>query len=118
MPLIAFNVDLDTEDVKIAKAIARKIRERDGGLPGVKALGVPLPSRRCAQVTMNLCDYTKTGLLAAFLAVEREAELLGTKVRAGELIGLVPRAAFPEDGARALRLIEFNPARILESRLP
>jgi hypothetical protein len=50
--------------------------------------------------------------------VEREAQLLGTRVRAGELIGLVPRAAFPEDGARVLRLIEFNPARILESRLP
>jgi glutamate formiminotransferase len=118
MPLIAFNVDLDTEDVKVARIIARKIRERDGGLPGVKALGIALPSRRCAQVSMNLCDYTRTGMLAAFQAVEREAELLGTRVRAGELIGLVPRAAFPEDGARALKLIEFNPSRILESRLP
>jgi len=105
-PLIAFNVDLDTEDVKIAKKIAKKIRERDGGLPGVKALGIDLPARKCAQVSMNLCDYTRTGLLAAFTAVEREAAALGTGVRAGELIGLVPRAAFPD------------PSRILESRLP
>lgn len=118
MPLIAFNIDLDTEDVKIAKQIARKIRERDGGLPGIKALGIELPSRQCAQVSMNVCDYTKTGLLAVFGAVEREAALLGTRVRAGELVGLVPRAAFPEDGARLLRLIAFSPASILESRLP
>jgi glutamate formiminotransferase len=118
LPLVAFNVDLDTEDVSIARRIARKIRERDGGLPGIKALGIALPSRKCAQVTMNVCDYTKTGLLAVFQAVEREAKLLGTSVRAGELIGLVPQAAFPEDGARALKLLEFNPGRILESRLP
>jgi glutamate formiminotransferase len=117
-PLIAFNVDLDTTDVKIAKKIAKKIRERDGGLPAVKALGIDLPARHCAQVSMNLCDFTKTGLLAAFQAVEKEAAALGTRVRAGELIGLVPRAAFPEDGARVLRLIEFDPGRILESRLP
>jgi glutamate formiminotransferase len=116
-PLIAFNVDLETTDVKIAKKIAKKIRERDGGLPGIKALGIDLPARTCAQVSINVCDYTRTGLLAVFQAVEREALALGTRARAGELIGLVPRAAFPEDGARALRLIEFDPSRILESRL-
>lgn len=118
MPLIAFNIDLDTKDVKLAKKIAKKIRERDGGLPGIKALGIELPSRDCAQVSMNVCDYTRTGLLDVWAAVEREAAALGTKPRAGELIGLIPRAAFPEDGARALKLIEFSPDRILESRLP
>jgi glutamate formiminotransferase len=117
MALIAFNIDLDTEDVGLAKKIARKIRERDGGLPGIKALGLPLPARNCAQVSMNVCDYTKTGLLDVYRAVEREAAALGTGVRAGELIGLVPRAAFPEDGARALKLIDFSPDRILENRL-
>jgi glutamate formiminotransferase len=117
-PLIAFNVDLDTEDVKIAKKIAKKIRERDGGLPGIKALGIDLPARKCAQVSINVCDFTKTGLLAVFQAVEREAVALGTRARAGELIGLVPRAAFPEDGAKVLRLLEFDPGRILENRLP
>jgi glutamate formiminotransferase len=116
-PLIAFNVDLDTEDVAIAKKIARRIRERDGGLPGIKALGLPLPARKCAQVSINVCDYTRTGLLDVFRAVEKEAASLGAGVRNGELIGLVPRAAFPEDGAKVLRLIEFDAGRILESRL-
>lgn len=118
MPLIAFNLDLDTDDVDVARDIARKIRERDGGLPGVKALGLYLDQRRCAQVSMNLCDYTKTGLLAVFDAVERLAAPRGASIRAGELIGLVPAAAFPEDGARRLRLAAFDPSRILENRLP
>jgi glutamate formiminotransferase len=118
MPLIAFNIDLETEEVGIAKKIARKIRERDGGLPGIKALGLPLPARHCAQVSMNVCDYTRTGLLEVFRAVEQEAVRLGTRIRAGELIGLVPRAAFPENGAAVLKLIEFSPDRILENRLP
>jgi glutamate formiminotransferase len=118
MALIAFNIDLDTRDLKLAKKIAKKIRERDGGLPGIKALGIDLPSRECAQVSMNVCDYERTGLLDVWAAVEREAAALGTRARAGELIGLVPRAAFPEDGARKLQLIEFSPDRILENRLP
>jgi len=118
MPLIAFNVDLETDDVDVARDIARRIRERDGGLPGIKALGLYLAQRRCAQVSMNLCDYTKTGLLAVFDAVERLAAPHGTAIRAGELIGLVPAAAFPEDGARRLKLADFSPSRILENRLP
>jgi len=118
MPLIAFNMDLDTDDVDLAREIARKIRERDGGLPGVKALGLYLERRRCAQVSVNVCDYTKTGLLAVFDAVERLAAPRGASIRAGELIGLVPAAAFPEDGARRLKLEDFSPSRILENRLP
>lgn len=118
MPLIAFNLDLATEDVAVAREIARTIRERDGGLPGIKALGIYLDRRKCAQVSMNICDYTKTGLLDVTAAVERLAERLGTSVRAGELIGLLPRAAFPEDGARRLKLQGFDDSRILENRLP
>jgi glutamate formiminotransferase len=118
MPLIAFNLDLDTDDVDVAREIARKIRERDGGLPGIKALGLYLERRRCAQVSINVCDYTKTGLLAVFEAVERLAAPRGAAIRAGELIGLVPGAAFPEDGARRLKLDGFDPSRILENRLP
>jgi glutamate formiminotransferase len=117
MPLIAFNLDLETGDVDVAREIARKIRERDGGLPGIKALGLYLERRNCAQVSVNVCDYTKTGLLAVFDAVERLAAPRGTSIRAGELIGLVPAAAFPEDGARRLKLYEFSPSRILENRL-
>lgn len=118
MPLIAFNIDLETDDVDVARDIARRIRERDGGLPGIKALGLYLDQRRCAQVSINVCDYTKTGLLAVFDAVERLAAPHGTSVRAGELIGLVPAAAFPEDGARRLKIADFTPSRILENRLP
>lgn len=118
MPLIAFNVDLATEDVGVARAIARAVRERDGGLPGIKALGLYLDQRHCAQVSMNVCDYTRTGLLAVFEAVEAHAAKLGTSVRAGELIGLVPRAAFPEGAEKKLRIPDFTPARILENRLP
>jgi glutamate formiminotransferase len=118
MPLIAFNLDLDTDDVGVARKIARAIRERDGGLPGIKALGLSLEQRRCAQVSMNVCDYTKTGLLDVYAAVERLAKDLGTSIRAGELIGLLPRAAYPEDGARRLKLAGFDESKILENRLP
>jgi glutamate formiminotransferase len=118
MPLIAFNLDLGTDDIEVARDIARKIRERDGGLPGIKALGLFLERRNCAQVSVNVCDYTKTGLLTVFQAVERLAAPWGTSIRAGELIGLVPAAAFPQDGARLLKLYEFDSSRILENRLP
>ncbi len=117
-PLIAFNIDLETEDVSVARVIARKVRERDGGLPGIKAMGFHLPARRCAQVSMNVCDYEKTGLLEVFRAVSSEAARLGTAVRSGELVGLLPRAALPPEGAGVLRIPGFTPDRILENRFP
>jgi glutamate formiminotransferase len=118
MPLIAFNLDLATDDVDVARSIAHSIRERDGGLPGIKALGLFLDRRNCAQVSMNVCDYTKTGLLTLYDAVEAHAARLGTSIRAGELIGLVPRAAFPDGAEKKLKLADFSPSRILENRLP
>jgi len=117
LPLIAYNIDLETDDVSVAKKIARKIRERDGGLPGIKALGLPIADRKCAQVSMNVCDYTRTGLLDVFRAVEAEAGRLGTKVRSSEVIGLLPRAALPPDGERLLKLAGFAARQILESHL-
>jgi glutamate formiminotransferase len=116
-PLIAFNVDLDTEDVAVARAIARKVRERDGGLPALKALGLYLAERRCAQVSMNVCDYTRTGLAEAFRAVEAEAARLGAGVRGSEIVGLVPREALPPDPERTIRLVGFHPRQVLENRL-
>jgi glutamate formiminotransferase len=116
-PLVAYNVDLETEDVSVAKAIARSVREKDGGLPALKALGIGMTSRRCAQVTMNVCDFTRTGLLEAFGAVEREAARRGTRVRSSEIIGLVPRAALPEDAERRLKLAGFSRRQVLEDRL-
>ena len=114
MPLIAYNVDLDSKDLALAKRIAKAIRERDGGLPGIKALGLWIEDRQCAQVSINVCDHSRTGLLAVFRAVEREA---GGAVRSSEVVGLVPRAALPPDAERALKLAGFRPDQVLESRL-
>ena len=113
-PLIAYNVDLDTKDVGLARCIARRLRERDGGLPGIKALGLWIESRGCAQVSMNVCDFARTGLLEAFRAVRDAAAEAGVRVRSSELIGLVPAAALPPDAVRELKLDGFSDALILD----
>jgi glutamate formiminotransferase len=99
--LIAFNVVLETADVAVARAIARRVRESGGGLPAVRAMGVYLASRGLAQVSMNLVDYRRTPLLKAFERVREEAASLGTRAVESEVIGLVPeeavRGVAPED---------------------
>ncbi len=117
MPLIAYNVDLESEDVGLAKRIAKRIRERDGGLPGIKALGLFLEDRRCAQVSINVCDFTRTGLLAAFEAVRTLAAEAGVEVRSSEIVGLVPQAALPPEPVKVLRLAGFTPDLVLDSHL-
>ncbi len=112
--LIAFNVDLATTDVGIARAVARAVRESGGGLPAVQAMGVWLPSRGVAQVSMNLLDYRRTPLLVAFDRVRVEAAALGAEVAAGELIGCAPREALPPDPLRALRLRSLRPEQVLD----
>ena len=91
--LVAYNIDLRTGDVEAARAIARAVRASSGGLPAVKAMGLYLASRRCAQVSMNLTDFRRTPPETAFHAVRAEAARLGVELAQGELIGLVPRAA-------------------------
>lgn len=91
--LIAFNAVLDTPDVTVARAIARKVRESGGGLPAVRAMGVYLASRGLAQVSMNLVDYRRTPVLLALDRVREEAAALGTRVVESEIIGLVPEEA-------------------------
>jgi len=116
--LIAFNVDLETRDVEVARTIARAVREAGGGLPAVRALGLLLPERGVAQVSMNLCDHRRTGVLAAFEEVERRARELGVAVRASELVGLAPEGALDAGIARRVRLVGFDPARhLVEARL-
>src|SRR5205085_4905989 len=88
--LIAFNAVLGTDDVAIARAIARRVRESGGGLPAVRALGVWLASRGRAQVSMNLVDYRRTPILQALRRAEEAAAALGTRVVETERIGLVP----------------------------
>ena len=115
--LIAFNVDLDTEDLAVARRIAKEVRERDGGLPGVKALGFALPQRRWVQVSMNLVDYRKTSPVAAFDAVASRAEAAGVRIAGSELVGLIPQAACPPDFERRVRLLTFDPDQVIETRL-
>lgn len=115
--LIAFNVQLDTEDVTIARRIAAKIRAASGGLPEVKAMGVYLASRRQAQVSMNLTDFDVTPPWRAFAAVREEAAQLGVGVAGAEFVGLVPRKALECPPGITLPLAGFDESRILEVRL-
>ena len=117
LPLIAFNVNLKTEDLGVARRIAATVRERNGGLPFVKALGVRLAERRLVQVTMNLTNYQRTPLAAAFAAVAREAERQGVAVQESEIIGLVPEAAIAGVDPVSIGLTHFSPNQILEQRL-
>ena len=117
MPLIAYNVDLKSTDLALAKRIAKKIRERDGGLPGIKALGLFLEDRGRAQVSVNVCDYTRTSPLAVFQAVEALAREAGVEVHSSEVVGLVPEAALPPDPVRTLRLEGFSDELILDRHL-
>ncbi len=115
--LIAFNINLNTSDVSIAKSIARKIRASGGGLPHVKALGLYLPSRGLAQVSMNLTDFAAMPLDSVFYAVHNEAQALGAAILESEIVGLVPRAALDAVDVKELKIRNFSPGLILENRL-
>jgi glutamate formiminotransferase len=115
--LIAFNVNLATPDLKIAREIARRVRESSGGLPAVKALGLALDAREITQVSMNLVNFERTRPRAAFEAVQREAAALGVDVLESELIGLIPRSALGPTDARDFMIRSFDEAMILENRL-
>jgi glutamate formiminotransferase len=117
MPLIAFNVNLTTSSLEVAKAIAKAVRQSSGGLPFVKALGINLPERGIVQVSMNLTNYRDTTIQQAFDAVAREATQHGTTVLESEIVGLVPAAALDEATRRRLRLAGFDERQILENRL-
>jgi glutamate formiminotransferase / 5-formyltetrahydrofolate cyclo-ligase len=117
MPLVAFNVNLNTDDMDIAKRIAKKIRYKDGGLPYCKAMGVLLKARRQVQVSMNLTDFTQTSLSRVFEAICVEADRLGVTIAGSEIVGLVPMAALPDSAAHYLRLENFSSAQILETHL-
>jgi glutamate formiminotransferase / formiminotetrahydrofolate cyclodeaminase len=116
-PLIAFNVNLKTTDLAIAKGIAKTIRQSDGGWPCLKAIGVRLASRGLVQVSMNLTDYHITPMHVAFQAVKTEAAKYGAEIAGSELIGLVPQEALDQVGAASLQLEQFNPAKILDTHI-
>ncbi len=115
--LIAYNIDLETADSSIARAIARSIRESNGGLAGIKAIGLHIERRNCAQVSMNVCDHLSTDLVDVFRAVQLQTEKHGIKIRSSEIIGLCPREALQEGTAEEIRLEGFLESQILESHL-
>ncbi len=113
-PLIAFNVNLRSQKIEVARSIARTIRQSHGGLPHVKAIGVELASRCMVQVSMNLTDYQLTPVQSAFQAVKTEAEKHGISIAGSELIGLIPQAALEHVAVASLELERFDPSHILE----
>lgn len=117
MYLIAYNVNLNTDRLDIAKAIARRIRHSNGGLRYCKAMGVDLAEKGIAQVSMNLTDYTKTAIYQAQEMVRMEAARYGVTIAGGELIGLMPLGALVDTAAYYLGLEDFDESRILESHL-
>lgn len=96
--LIAFNMSLNTQNLSVAKEIAAKLREKDGGLPGVKAIGWYMPNYRCAQVSCNVTDFHKTSLADLFEACKREAAKCNLQITGSELIGLAPQEALVQAG--------------------
>ncbi len=115
--LIAYNVDLNSQDLSIAKKIAKKIRERDGGLPAVKALGFELKYRKLIQVSMNLTDYSKTSLHTVFYAISNYAREFGVSVADSEIVGLVPQDAIIQASIHSLSLRNFSDDQIIENRI-
>lgn len=114
-PLIAYNVNLESDDVELARGIAGQIRERDGGLANVKAMGLALED--CVQVSMNLTDYRVTSIVAAFEAVRSRAGAAGVHVRASEVVGLVPEEALADVARVALLAGGLSRDQVLEARV-
>ncbi len=115
--LIAFNVFLKLAELPLLRLIARQIRERTGGLPGVRALGLQLTNRQLSQISMNLVEFRRTAPLQALRAVRRLAAGSGLEVLGSEIVGLAPRAALPGNAAVDLGLIASGRSCILEDRI-
>ncbi len=116
-PLIAFNVNLRSDDVEAARAIAGLVRERDGGFPGVRALGLDLPRAGLVQVSMNVTDWQAASLHEIVARIAAEAEARGIEVAGSELVGLMPAGPAVEAAGTLLRIEGFEPSRVLELRL-
>ncbi len=117
MPLVAFNVNLNTDRLEIAKAIARRVRNSGGGLRYCKAIGVVLRERGMVQVSMNMTDFTKTSLYQSFEMIKMEARRYGITVAGSELVGTLPMQALTDAAAYYLGLENFCQEQILENRL-
>jgi glutamate formiminotransferase/formiminotetrahydrofolate cyclodeaminase len=116
-PLIAYNVNLATTDVKVAERVAKAIRFRDGGFRYAKALGFEVKEKGCVQVSINMTDYMKTPLYRVFETVKREAQRYGVSVLESEIVGLVPQNALNACSRYFLQLNSFKRDQVLENRL-
>ncbi|NLY31899.1 MAG: glutamate formimidoyltransferase [Firmicutes bacterium] len=117
MPLIAFNVNLGTDNIDIANQIARNVRHASGGLKAVKAMGVKLEARGIVQVSMNMVNYKETPLYRVVELIRAEARRYGVNIIGSEIIGLVPLEALVQSLDYYLGLEEFSRNQILETRL-
>lgn len=116
-PLIAYNINLNTTDLEIAKKIAKAIRFRDGGFRYAKALGFAIKEKNCVQVSINMTNYLGTPLHRVFETAKREAERYGVTIKESEIVGLTPEKALIDSAIYYLQLDEFKPDQILESKL-
>jgi glutamate formiminotransferase len=116
-PLIAFNVDVEGDDLDAARDVARAVRERDGGFPGVRALGLRLPRAGHVQVSLNVEDWRASPLHEVVAAVQREAAARGLRVTGSELVGLLPAGAAVAAAGSLLGVAGLDPSRVLELRL-
>ncbi|WP_028308531.1 glutamate formimidoyltransferase [Desulfitibacter alkalitolerans] len=116
-PLIAYNINLGTNNVEIAKKIANVIRGSKGGFPAVKALGIKIEERDMAQVTINMCNFKEVSLFRVFEIVKNEAERYGVNVIGSEIVGLTPMEALIDVADHYLRLENFKMDQILETKL-
>lgn len=117
MPLVAFNVNLGTDDLAIADDIAKKVRHTSGGLRYCKGIGVALKERGIVQVSMNMTDYTKTALYTSFELIKMEAGRYGVSIVGSEIVGLVPMGALMDTAAYYLGLENFSSEQVLEARI-
>lgn len=117
MPLVAYNVNLSTNNLQIATDIAKKVRYISGGFRFVKALGIELEDRGIVQVSMNLTDYSKTSIYRVFETIKMEAERYGVQVVGSEIVGLVPLKAIVDTADYYLRLENFSIEQVLETRI-
>jgi len=115
--LIAYNVNLESKDLELAKRIAKEVREKDGGFPGVQAMGLDLPEKGMVQVSMNLLDFRKTGMRTVYHRISKRAREAGVRVAESEIVGLVPRAAVHQVAAAALRLDAPLAPQVVEDNL-
>ena len=117
MPLVAYNINLSTDNLEIATKIAKNIRHINGGFRYVKAMGVELKERNITQVSINMTDYTRTALYRVFELVRIEARRYGVTIVGSEIIGLVPMEALIDTASYYLGLENFSMQQVLEARI-